>query len=204
MTLGPGFELPVLRNHVVTLEPLRPDHASELAAAAGVDRATYGFTWVPEPADGGEAWVASVLGTAHRRAFVVRHNDTGQAVGSTSFIKPEWWDWATAEHGPDNVEVGGTWYSPSVQRTAVNTACKRLMLGHAFDTWKATRVSLCTDARNDRSRAAIARLGAQFEGVLRQDRIASDGMGPRDTALFSIVSSEWPDVAARLDDWLAT
>ncbi len=86
----------------------------------------------------------------------------------------------------------------SAQRTPINTEAKLLMLGHAFDVWKVLRVTLKTDARNERSRQAILRLGAQFDGVLRAHMPAYDGTWPRDSAFYSVLASEWPDVRGRL------
>jgi RimJ/RimL family protein N-acetyltransferase len=96
-----------------------------------------------------------------------------------------------------HVEIGSTWYRASVQRTALNTACKRLLLKHAFEDLKCIAVDFRTHVRNVRSRAAIERLGAKLDGVLRSNGIARDG-SLRDTAAYSIVASEWPDVEKRL------
>jgi N-acetyltransferase len=199
-----SFEPLLMSDEHVTLEPLTPSHADEIAAAVDVDRSTFGYTWVPTP-DGTSEWIAGALDqqrSGKRLPFVVRRHDTGDVVGSTSYWYPSWFDWPNAEHGPDTVEVGGTWYVPSAQRTAVNSACKRLLLGQAFETWMVVRLALLTDARNARSRRAIERLGAQFEGVLRSDRLAADGLGPRDTALFAITNDEWPAIRYRLDQSL--
>jgi RimJ/RimL family protein N-acetyltransferase len=95
------------------------------------------------------------------------------------------------------VEIGATWLAADAQRTRINTEAKLLMLEHAFDRWRVHRVSLMTDARNERSRNAIMRLGARFDGVLRAARPASDG-AIRDTAAFSILDSEWPAIRAKL------
>jgi RimJ/RimL family protein N-acetyltransferase len=95
------------------------------------------------------------------------------------------------------VEIGGTWLAPSAQRTAINTEAKLLMLTHAFETWRVHRVSLKTDARNARSRAAILRLGARFDGVVRATRVAADH-AIRDDAMYSILDAEWPAVKAAL------
>jgi RimJ/RimL family protein N-acetyltransferase len=94
---------------------------------------------------------------------------------------------------PNALEIGSTWYAASAQRTAVNTECKFLLLTHAFEVWKVLRVVLKTDARNTRSRNAIQRIGAKFEGVRRRHSPASDG-GVRDAAFFSIIREEWPQV----------
>jgi RimJ/RimL family protein N-acetyltransferase len=95
------------------------------------------------------------------------------------------------------VEIGWTWYAPDVQRTGLNTEAKLLMLTHAFETWRVHGVRLMTDARNERSRRAILRIGAAFDGVLRGHRVATDGT-IRDTAAFSMLDAEWPAAKARL------
>ena len=113
-----------------------------------------------------------------------------------------WWRGRT---DPDEVEIGGTWLAADVQRTAVNTEAKLLLLTHAFEQWNVDRVALATDERNERSRSAIARLGATFEGILRNHRPSKvpgeDGLA-RNTALFSITAAEWPEVRKSLSDRL--
>ena len=98
---------------------------------------------------------------------------------------------------PDVAEIGSTWLAASVQRSGVNTEAKRLLLTHAFETWELLRVTLKTDARNIRSRRAIERIGARFEGVRRAHLLATDG-SVRDSAYYSIVRAEWPEVRDRL------
>ena len=128
---------------------------------------------------------------------------TGQVVGSTRFGNIEFWPWPgdnANQRGrdlPDAAEIGWTWLAADVQRTPLNTEAKLLMLTHAFETWRVHRVSLNTDARNERSRNAILRIGARFDGVIRAHRPASDG-GIRDTAAFSILDHEWPMVKQQL------
>jgi RimJ/RimL family protein N-acetyltransferase len=102
---------------------------------------------------------------------------------------------------PFAVEIGGTWLAASAQRTRINTESKLLLLRHAFDTWEVARVDLKTDSRNERSRAAIARIGASFEGVLRHwqpSQVVGEDGRFRDSAMFSITDDEWPRVASRL------
>jgi RimJ/RimL family protein N-acetyltransferase len=129
---------------------------------------------------------------------------TGRVVGATRFFNIEFWPWPpdnVNQRGvdrPDVVEIGWTWLAAAAQRTPVNTEAKLLMLAHAFDHWRVHRVSLMTDARNQRSRNAILRLGARFDGVLRAARPASDGT-IRDTAAFSILEEEWRAVRANLE-----
>ncbi len=109
--------------------------------------------------------------------------------------------WPLGRRDPDEVEVGGTWLAADAQRSPINTEAKLLLLTHAFDVWDVRRVAICTDARNERSRRAIERLGATFEGVLRQHR-ASTAAGEagtlRDTAVYAIVAADWPAVRDRL------
>ena len=139
--------------------------------------------------------------------FATIRKSDNRAVGSTRFLIIEHWSWPEGQahpdsDGPDAVEIGSTWLSAAAQRSAINTEAKLLMLGHAFDTWHSLRVCLKTDARNIRSRAAIERIGARFEGVLRNHMPAYDG-GIRDSALYAITNVEWPDVRAALEARLA-
>jgi RimJ/RimL family protein N-acetyltransferase len=126
----------------------------------------------------------------------------GVVIGSTRFWNIERWAWPQGHdrHGrglPDACEIGYSWLTPSAIRTAANTEAKLLMLEHAFETWGTLRVCFHTDARNQQSRAALKRLGAKFEGVLRSHRMAAD-LIPRDSLRFSIVAAEWPSVKERL------
>ena len=134
--------------------------------------------------------------------FATVRKADGVVIGSTRFFLLEYWAWPNghALHGrttPDACEIGYTWLTRSALRTAANTEAKLLMLTHAFETWKVLRVCLHTDARNERSRAAIQRIGGQFEGILRSHRMAADFIA-RDSARFSIVAAEWPEVKQRL------
>ena len=173
----------------VRLEPLTMDHADALLAASEEDRSTYGWTRTPE----GPAGVVAYIDDAHddgRIPFATYWKAEGRVVGSTSFF-PEWW--GDADGPPDVVEIGATFLAASAQRTPVNTEAKLLMLTHAFEVWGVQRVSLKTDARNERSRAAIERLGAHYDGTLRRHMPAYGPVGgPRDSAFFSILSEEWP------------
>ena len=173
----------------------------ELARASAVDRATFGFAGVPNGDAAMRSYVESILADRDRGAvvpFVQRRVGDDALVGCTRFMEPRHWR-GRAE--PDEVEIGGTWLAPTAQRSGINTEAKLLMFGQAFDTWGVWRVALCTDVRNERSRAAIERLGATFEGVLRKHRPAfgdTAGSGPRDSAIFSIVDDEWPAVREHL------
>ncbi len=121
--------------------------------------------------------------------FVVVRRDTGQVVGSTRFWK--------IDRINRKLEIGHTWLSASAQRTGINTEAKYLLLTHAFDTMRCARVQFTTDELNERSRAAILRIGAKQEGIVRHERIMPDGR-KRNSVRFSIIDPEWPDVKAML------
>ena len=195
-----------LADDVVRLEPLSPSHAESLHEAARADRSTYGLTLVPASLEG---WVAYVDGLLAEQAggttvpFATCDARTGRVVGSTRFMTIERWTWHAgsleqrAQGYADALEIGSTWLARAAQRTAVNTHAKLLMLAHSFEAWEVRRVTLKTDARNVRSRTAIERLGAKFDGILRAHMPAFDG-AVRDTAFYSILASEWPGVKAGL------
>jgi len=200
----------VLEGRHVRLEPLELGHTGALLAVAGGPRETYGFTTVPADEPAMLRYIETALrdqeaGRALPFATFVRA--TGRVVGSTRFGNIEFWPWPPGnpnqrgEDRPAAVEIGWTWLGAAAQRTAVNTEAKLLMLTHAFEEWRVHRVSLLTDSRNERSRNAILRLGARFDGVLRAQRPASDG-GIRDTAAFSILESEWPMIRRQLQSRL--
>lgn len=185
----------------VRLEPLTLDHADELAAAAAADRSTYDLTWVPDSADAARAYVSGLLddhAAARVLPFAQRRLDTDEVVGCTRYLDPQWW---RGRPEPDEIEIGGTWLGARAQRTAVNTEAKYLLLQHAFEQLDVWRVAICTDVRNQRSRDAILRIGATFEGVLRNHRLRSDTdvPSPRQTAIYSILDAEWPDVKRALE-----
>ena len=198
----------VLQGRVVRLEPLHPDHAGGLAAAAAEGRDTYGWSWIPDGEAGARTYVGDALAgqdADHMLPFatVLRGADGDRIVGSTRFCTMETWAWPPGhplqrDGVPDVVEIGYTWLAASAQRTAVNTEAKLLMLTHAFEVWDVHRVRLLTDRRNERSRRAIERLGATLDGVLRAERPAADGT-VRDSAIYSIVRAEWPAVRAGLE-----
>jgi N-acetyltransferase len=191
------FDGSVLAGRVVRLEPVTAEHVAGLAAAASEDRSTYNWTPVPEGADEFRALVeqARIEQAAGRRLTFATMTVDGRVVGSTSFLDPQRWPGGAGRL--DSIEIGATWIAASAQRTAVNTEAKLLMLAHAFDGLGVHRVVLNTDARNDRSRAAIARIGATFEGVLHSFRYGVEGT-PRDTATFAIPARAWPEVRAGL------
>lgn len=198
--------MPLLRYHRLTgshvaLEPMRLDHVDEIAQAASGDRSTFGWTQVPDGREEAHAYVRWLLDDAAAGAaapFVQRRLSDDTVVGCTRYLHPLW---TLGREHPDEVEVGGTWLSTDAQRSAVNTEAKLLLLAHAFDEWEVQRVAVCTDARNERSRTAIERIGATFEGVLRRHR-RSTGPGEhgllRDTAVYSVTRDDWPGVLSRL------
>jgi N-acetyltransferase len=195
-------------NHI-ELVPLDFSHADALAAAAAVDPSLYQWSAVPQGRDFVLAYIAKALawrdaGTAVPFA-TVRKSD-GAIIGSTRFFDIERWAWPEGHerHGrahPDVCEIGYTWLTQSAIRTAANTESKFLMLCYAFETWQMLRVCLHTDARNQRSQAAIQRIGGKFEGVLRSHRMASDFIA-RDSHRYSIVAAEWPALKDRLIQFL--
>jgi RimJ/RimL family protein N-acetyltransferase len=203
------IESPVLQGRHIRLEPLEHRHVDGLVAASAGDPSLYRWSAVPRGKDAVTRYIDTALawrdaGTAVPFA-TVRIAD-GKVIGSTRFWDIERWAWPVGHpaHGrtdPDVCEIGHTWLTHDAIRTAANSEAKLLMLAHAFETWKVLRVCLHTDARNERSRAAIARIGGQFEGILRAHRMAADCI-PRDSARFSILAAEWPDAKQRLEQRL--
>ena len=186
-----------LEGRIVRLEPLTEAHVDGLVIASGEDRGTYGYTTVPRGRDEMLAYVRDLLTTDTVPFAQVRLAD-GQPVGGTRFLtirtKP-------GELVPYAVEIGGTWLAASAQRTGINVEAKLLLISHAFEVWDVGRVDFKTDARNERSRAAIAALGASFEGILRNwqpSLVPGEEDRLRDSAVYSIVATEWPAVRQAL------
>ncbi len=186
-----------LHGEHASLVPLRPEHAADLAeGSADGELWRIWYTNVPKPED----MVADIEKRLARREagnglpFAVIDPATGAAVGVTSY-----WN-VDAEN--QRVEIGGTWYRRSVQRSPINTQCKRLLLAHAFETLDCIAVEFRTHFLNHQSRRAIERLGARLDGVLRNHIRAKDG-SLRDTCSYSIIASEWPAVRTHLDWQLA-
>jgi RimJ/RimL family protein N-acetyltransferase len=180
----------------VRLEPLGDQHRDALRGAADDDR-IWAHTLMRARGPEFERWFDDTL--AHKAAgrqvpFAVRRLDDQALVGSTSYLDP------VPRHR--RVEIGATWYSPDVWGTRINPECKLLLLAHAFDVLGMNRVSLCTDVRNTRSQAAIEKLGALKEGILRAHMITQGGR-IRDSVLYGIVVGDWPEVKARLTARLA-
>lgn len=193
-----------LRSDHVILEPAEPGHAPALFAISSLETFRY---FLSHPAEwtlpAFTRWFAAHAENPRNRVFVVRAPGSLRVVGSTSLIDPD----------PANlsIEIGFTWYSPDVRGTTINPAAKLLLFDHAFarafiepdeQATGCVRVTLKCDSRNEHSRRAITKLGASFEGVLRQHRIMMDGY-VRDTAYFSVVAAEWPAVRARLESRLS-
>lgn len=181
----------------MVLEPLADAHAEALFAAAEDPEM---FRYLSErlaSLDDHRAYVRRALDerdAGRAIPFAIRLRDDGAVVGSTRF--------AAFDAAHRRAEIGWTWIARRVQRTSVNTECKRLLLGHAFDALHLNRVEFKTDALNQVSRTAIARLGATQEGIFRRHMVMPDGR-VRDTVWFSIVSQEWPAVREALDRKLA-
>jgi RimJ/RimL family protein N-acetyltransferase len=197
----------LLQGKHVRLEPLERHHAEGLAAAAAADPSLYQWSPVPQGDSEARKYVDAALawrdaGTAV--PFATVRVDDGTVIGSTRFFNLERWSWPLghASHGrsaPDVCEIGYTWLTRSAVRTAANTEAKMLMLTHAFEAWHVLCVCFHTDSRNARSRAAIERIGGQFEGILRAHRMAADYVA-RDSVRYSILAAEWPAVKQRLVD----
>lgn len=198
-------DAPVLQGRYVRLEPLQRHHADALVAAAAEDPPLYRWSIVPHGATEVAAYIDAAISSPVVAFASIRVADN-TVIGSTRFFDIEQWAWPKSHprHGraaPDACEIGYTWYARSAIRTGANTEGKLLMLTHAFEVWGMLRVCFHTDMRNERSRAALARIGGQFEGVLRSHRMASD-FTARDSARFSIVAAEWPTAKQRLAEML--
>jgi RimJ/RimL family protein N-acetyltransferase len=193
----------------VRLEPLTLEHVPALVAAINEDPASFRFSTAPDTAAGMSAWVLDSLvarDAGRELPFATYSRAHERIVGSTRFYDLARWR-SPAENRqrartPDACLIGYTWLGASAQRTACNTEAKLLMLSHAFENWQVRRVAFRIDARNDRSRSAVERLGAKFEGIWRAERLAADGT-VRDSAFYSIIAAEWPAVKEGLTSRLA-
>ncbi|MGH6610447.1 MAG: GNAT family N-acetyltransferase [Burkholderiaceae bacterium] len=181
-----------LEGHGVRLEPLQPQHEKDLAAAAADGELwKLWFTGVPAPSEEAAYIEVALVGQrdGHMLPWVVRELASNTVIGSTRYH-----DIVAAA---DRVEIGSTWYSQRCQRTAVNTACKLLLMTHAFETLGCKVVGLRTDNFNFRSQRAIEALGAKKDGVIRHHALRRDET-VRDTVIYSIIASEWADVKRHL------
>ena len=197
-----------LSGRSVVLRPLSRTDVPAMRALAAGPRGTFELAFVPTP-DQVPQFVDVALAQMERKAALVFAICTpaGELAGCTRLFDLQRWEWLPGKDPRqgqdvlDAAEIGYTWLAESVQRTSVNTEAKLLLLRHAFQTWRCYRVTLKTDKRNTRSRRAIERLGAHFDGVLRAFQPAADGK-PRNTAYYTILDREWPDVERRLQQKL--
>jgi RimJ/RimL family protein N-acetyltransferase len=182
----------VLRGSRASLVPLEPGHASDLVEALHDGELwKLWYTSIPAP-DKLAEFIDQRLATQAKGSglpFAVLDNTTGKAVGMTNYLN--------VEPAHRRLEIGGTWYRKSVQRSELNTQCKLLLLGHAFETLSCIAVEFRTHFFNHQSRRGIERLGAKLDGILRSHQIADNGT-LRDTCVYSIIASEWPTVKAHL------
>jgi RimJ/RimL family protein N-acetyltransferase len=182
----------------IRLEPMRPSHAAALLEAG---RSPEIWSWMPArpttPA-AMESWLEKAMraeSQGREYPFVVVDRPDSRVIGSTRYLN--------VEEDDRTVEIGWTWYAPDRWGGVVNPEAKYLLMKHAFEDWHAIRVALKTDVKNLHSQAAIRKLGAQYEGTLRNQRIRPDG-SYRDTVIFSIIESEWPSVKAKLEQRMAS
>jgi RimJ/RimL family protein N-acetyltransferase len=195
----------VLQGNHVRLEALDYRHRDGLVRASAGDRSLYQWSPIPQGEAETTRYIETALawrkeGTAVPFAIIRRADNT--VIGSTRFFNLEHWAWPSGHprHGrktPDACEIGYTWLAGSAIRTAANTESKLLLMTYAFETWQVVRVCFHTDERNQRSRAALERIGAKFEGILRAHRMAADFI-PRNSYRYSIIAAEWPAVKAHL------
>jgi RimJ/RimL family protein N-acetyltransferase len=185
----------MLAGRHIRLEPMTEAHAAGLAEI-GCDPRIWRYMLYGDIRTRADmlAWVRDILARGSDMPFVVVHLASGRSAGATRFMDLH------PEHR--GLEIGGTWYGPEFQRTAVNTETKYLLLRHAFETLEAIRVQFKTDLRNERSQSALERIGAIREGVLRNHMILPDG-AVRDSVYYSILDREWPGVKAGLEKMLA-
>jgi RimJ/RimL family protein N-acetyltransferase len=196
-----GIEGPLtatLEGRLVTLEPFAEEHRDGLWEAAQADEIWEWLASLNQSRELFDYWFDLTLASdaagegdpAETGAFAVRRNSDGTLVGSSRYL---------GVRRPDRVvEVGWTWFNPSVWRTGVNVETKLLMFSRAFETLGCVRVELKTDARNERSRGAMAALPATFEGIMRKHMIVPT-VGQRDSAYFSVIDDDWPTVRAALE-----
>ena len=193
-----NLEPVTLQGQHARLEPLRLDHANALSEAVQDGELwKLWYTAIPTP--------AAMLGEVQRRLdlqasgsmlpFAVIHLPDERMAGMTTYMH--------IDSANRRLEIGSTWYRQSLQRTALNTECKRVLLGHAFEQLDCIAVEFRTHWHNSASRRGIERLGAKLDGVLRSHQIAANG-SLRDTCVYSILASEWPAVRANLDHALST
>jgi RimJ/RimL family protein N-acetyltransferase len=192
-----------LQGRYVRLEPLSLSHVGPLWKAASGPRETFALTFVPDSQEAMRRCVELALSLRDKGEaipYATVELASGEVAGSTRFMNLERWPWPEGHplrRDPDALEIGSTWLAQKFQRTALNTEAKLLMLTHAFEAMRVHRVLFKTDARNERSRRNIERVGAKFDGILRAHMPASDG-SIRDSAFYSILASEWPAAKSAL------
>lgn len=188
---------PVLKGKLVELRPLQQEHAAQLLRAAA-DGALWNMTLTVIP---GPSNIDSYIRTALQgrdsgtvMPFVIVNRETEEVVGTTRFWK--------IDRANRKVEIGHTWLSESAQRSGINTEAKYLLLTYAFEVMEVVRVQFTTDELNERSRAAILRIGAKQEGIVRHERIMPDGR-KRNSVRFSIIDPEWAEIKQMLQQKMA-
>jgi RimJ/RimL family protein N-acetyltransferase len=184
---------PRLEGTLVTLEPFGPEHVEPLWEAAQAPEIWAWLAPIGKEREFFERWLELTFVAAEageEGPFATRDTASGRVIGSTRFLN--------VRPADRVVEIGWTWLHPSVWRDGANTEAKLLMMRHAFEALECVRVEFKTDARNERSRAALAALPAQFEGILRKHMIVP-GIGQRDSAYYSVIDTEWPAVRANLE-----
>jgi len=188
----PAIEPVRLEGEVVAMEPIRPDHLDRLWQAAADQRIWDWLVHLTDSRERFDEWVSESVecwSGGDRKTFVTVAVDSGLVIGSSSYL-----NYRPAD---DVVEIGYTWLNPSAWGTGANTEAKLLMITHAFEVLGCARVEFKTDARNERSRAALAAIPAQFEGILRK-HMKPFGVGRRDSAYYSVIDDEWPAVRENL------
>ncbi|WP_260515368.1 GNAT family N-acetyltransferase [Serratia fonticola] len=193
MTNPSVLKPPTLIGNQIELRPLQPEHREGMmSAAADGELWNLKVTAVPSTSTIDSYIATAVAGrdAGSMLPFVIVQQASGRIIGSTRFWK--------IDRTNRKMEIGHTWLSQSVQRTGVNTEAKYLLLGYAFEILQAVRVQFTTDELNDRSRAAILRIGAKQEGIVRHERIMPDGR-KRNSVRFSVIDDEWCEVKARLE-----
>jgi RimJ/RimL family protein N-acetyltransferase len=186
-----------LEGSIVVLEPLTAKHVDGLWAAAQAPEIWQWTSHIADSRESFDSWFETAVSrtqAGEKGVFATLDRSTGSAVGSTSFH----------DFYPQDgvVEIGATWLNPSAWRSGANVEAKLLMMGHAFEALGCVRVEFKTDARNERSRAALASIPAQFEGILRRQKTLP-GIGVRDSACYSVIDEEWPAVRENLRRRLA-
>jgi len=199
-----SFVVPTLSGTHVRLEPLSETHVPGIEAAVACDRSTFDYLSVPTPSEASQevATLLNMHSTGETVPFVQVDVSSGDVVGMTRYLNIR--TMSTREY-PFAVEIGGTWVAPTAQRTGVNTNAKFLLMSYAFEVWGVDRVDLKSDERNSRSRTAIERLGATFEGILRgwqPSQVVGEERKSRNTAMYSVTAAEWPDVKQNLESLL--